>query len=162
MKEIVSKLREFHKKQRFELDHPLQSCQDARTTALLSDLAADLKLLTIDLERQCTDRRRDVRLRRAQLMVEETGEVVEAMRDLDEEKLCDGLADDQFVTIGTSETFGLPTRDALVEVCDSNLTKDLRAVEDHRLRHKGPNYRPPDMRRVIDDFRARLIGFDEH
>lgn len=153
MHEVIAKLREFHKKQRFALDVDLTSCTDTECDDYLDELANDLALLAADIERTCAHVK-DVRLHRAQLMVEEVGEVIEAMRDRDEEKLVDGLADTQFVTVGTSETFGLPTRSALVEVCDSNLTKDARSDADHRLRSKGPNYRVPDMKRVLNAWRA--------
>jgi hypothetical protein len=93
-------------------------------------------------------------MHRAQLMVEELGETIEAMAKLDDVALVDGLSDLQFVTIGASEAFGLPTEAGLNEVCDSNLTKDPRSDADHRLRDKGPNYRPPNILRVLDEWYA--------
>lgn len=151
MHEVIAKLRKFHKKQRFALDVDLSSCTDAECDDRLHELASDLARLASGVEHACSTIK-DVRLHRAQLLVEEVGEVIEALSNHDEEKLVDGLADTQFVTVGTSETFGLPTRNALVEVCDSNLTKNQRSDADYRLRSKGPDYRPPDVKRILAEW----------
>lgn len=153
MQDIIKKLRAFHTKQRFTLDADLCDCEDVQTTNWLFDVAADLQLMATDLEKRCGGRC-DTRLHRVQLMVEELGESIEAMAHNDEVALVDGLSDLLFVAIGTSEAFGLPTEQGLNEVCNSNLTKDPRAEADHRLRSKGPNYRPPDIKGVLETWRA--------
>lgn len=157
MQDVIKKLREFHKKQRFALDVSLFDCKDAQTTNWLFDVAAGLRLIATVLEERCGGHC-DARLLRVQLMVEELSETVEALAHNDEIALVDGLSDLQFVTVGTSETFGLPTEQGLNAVCDSNLTKNPRAKADHRLRNKGPDYRPPDVKGVLEAWRAHNDG----
>lgn len=155
MHEIIEKLRTFHIKQRFALDIPLTACDDTVVNDKLNDLATDLQNAAAELERQCAHNR-DPRLHRAQLLVEEVGESIEAMCHRDEVALIDGLSDTLFVAIGTSETFGLPTEAGLNEVCNSNLTKAPRSNADHRLRDKGTSYVPPKLGRVLDDWRVHF------
>lgn len=155
MRKVIEKLRTFHIKQRFALDVPLATCNDEDADGTLDDLATDLQDAAAKLEKQCANIR-DVRLHRAQLLVEELGETIEAMCHQDEVALIDGLSDTLFVAIGTSETFGLPTEAGLNEVCDSNLTKAARSDADHRLRDKGASYVPPKLGRVLDDWRVHF------
>jgi NTP pyrophosphatase (non-canonical NTP hydrolase) len=96
----------------------------------------------------------DTRLRRAQILVEELAETIEAMAHCDEVAFLDGLSDLMFVTIGTAISFGLPITEGLTEVCKSNLTKRPRKDGDIRLRDKGPDYVAPDMQKILLEHRG--------
>lgn len=99
----------------------------------------------------------DVRLMRAHLMLEELSEVMFALEEQRSVDLLDGLADLRYVTDGTAATFGLPLEEAFDEVHASNMSKSTAAelgrmtMDDPRLRNKGPNFRRPDLLKVIDD-----------
>lgn len=102
------------------------------------------------------DRPEDVRLTRAHLILEEAAEVLRALANRDRVQLLDGLADLAYVTFGTAVAYGLPLDAALVEVHRSNMTKERQAddPENVRMRDKGPNYEPPDLRRVLEEHHA--------
>jgi predicted HAD superfamily Cof-like phosphohydrolase len=60
---------------------------------------------------------------RARLMVEELGEVVDAMVKGDVVELADGLADLQYVLLGTAVSAGIDLGPVFDEVCKKNLEK---------------------------------------
>jgi len=150
MNEAIQKLREFHIKHRFPLDKNLEHYKSKDVSDILKQKALALKNLAVGLE-NFLQTNNELRIHRAHLMIEELAESILAMANNNEEELLDGLSDLQFVTIGTSESFGLPTEEGLLEVCDSNLTKATRQFGDVRLRVKGESYVPPDMKRVIKE-----------
>lgn len=99
---------------------------------------------------------RVIRALRMHLVLEETSELIEAVLSRDEEKVLDACCDLQYVTVGTSVTWGLPHDVAFVEVHRSNMTKTSRKDlkdDDLRLRSKGEGYQPPDIARVIRESR---------
>ena len=162
MNTLVSKTKVFHIKHGFTLDRRLTDLpDDIETTVELEEAAMSLLQLAAHLE-QVMVVLKDPRIARTQLMVEELGEVVEALRDKNEESALDGLSDLAFVTIGTCLAFDLPFIDGLTEVCDSNLTKDKRSKTDIRLRDKGPSYRPPNMKHVLLNRGVNVIGIRTH
>ena len=141
----------FHCKQGFSIDEDLTALKwhSIMSEFLEKDIAnALLELATImeEMMKTCTD----PRLARTQLMVEELGEAILGLANCDELETLDGLADLEFVTKGTAIAFGLPLPQAVDEVCASNLTKAPRKKDDIRLRDKGPNYVPPNLKRVLD------------
>lgn len=72
---------------------------------------------------------------------------------LDREALAKELADVLYVVYGTGVALGIDLDEALAEVHRSNLSKlvDGRPVLDAGGKvMKGPNYRPPDMRRAAN------------
>lgn len=102
--------------------------------------------------------RGDVRLIRAKLIISEAAEVLEALRDRDEVALADGLADLEYVTIGTATTYEIPLGDVFDEVHRSNLTKSTvgESVKNHSGdKGKGENYSPPDVAGAIARGRDR-------
>lgn len=96
------------------------------------------------------------RANRAHLMVEELSELMAAMREGDEVKALDALADLLYVVLGTADTFDLPVAAAFAEVHRSNMTKEAQAddPERARCRDKGPRYSPPDLEGVLREHRA--------
>ena len=140
----------FHCKQGFSINEDLTKLKEhvIMSAFLEKDVANELLHLATAMEemmKTCTD----PRLARTQLMVEELGEAILGLANCDELETLDGLADLEFVTKGTAIAFGLPLPQAVDEVCASNLTKAPRKKDDIRLRDKGPNYVPPNLKRVL-------------
>jgi len=153
MDALVEKTRQFHEKQKFPIAMRLVDCSITRTDDKLSDVATDLLYIAHDLEKLMKSNVHDTRLVRAQIMIEELGETIEALVQRDEISLLDGLSDLMFVTIGTALTFDMPIIAGLNEVCDSNLTKAPRSTLDARLRNKGADYKAPDMKTILEGAR---------
>ncbi len=100
---------------------------------------------------------KDPRALRAELMLEELGESLEALAKGHELALLDGLADLLYVTFGTATTFDLPATLAFQEVHRSNMTKSRRLDHAAGVTGKGPQFRPPDLRRVLNQHRGREV-----
>lgn len=92
----------------------------------------------------------DKRLLRAHLLIEELGETLIAMGGGRELDTLDGLTDLLYVLIGAAITFDLPLCEAFNEVHSSNMTKSATGP---RLRDKGSNYRPPQLAKVLKEYR---------
>jgi len=92
---------------------------------------------------------------RSHLILEETSELLDAMSIGDELRALDALADLLYVLIGTAVTLDLPLPEAFVEVHRSNMTKQKQADDPDaaRVRSKGPNYSPPDLKSILDNYR---------
>lgn len=148
----VEKTKLFHCKQNFALNKDLTKFT---TSDLLVDVGNELLTTSIMLENLMkTDD--DLRLARAQIMIEELGETIIGLAYVDEIATLDGLSDLAFVTIGTAISFDLPLIEGLNEICDSNLTKSPHKKDDARLRDKGPDYRPPKIKRVLALYRGMI------
>lgn len=91
----------------------------------------------------------DVRIQRAQLYVEEIAELFESFITKNKVDCLDGLSDVEFINQGTAIAFGMPLEQGHLEVCRSNLTKEVRKEDDPRLRDKGPNYSPPLLHELV-------------
>ena len=100
----------------------------------------------------------DPRTIRAQLLCEELAETFDAMAIGDETLLLDGLTDLLYVTLGTSVSFDLPIVPAFYEVHRSNMTKQC---DDVRVRHKGKEYKQPDLRSILDAHRMDAQQLNE-
>ena len=148
MKDAIKKLRKFHRKHNFPLDQDLTTAKDDVAIASIKEVACLILTISQKLEDTLAETKSSA-VRRAQLMTEELGEALEGLANQDEEKLLDGLADSIFVNIGTAESYGLPIYEALIEVCNSNLTKAARNESDLRLRDKGDNYVAPDLKAIL-------------
>jgi phosphoribosyl-ATP pyrophosphohydrolase len=116
----------------------------------------------VQLERELAanyaEDRSDTRMIRAKLIVSEAAEVLEALRDRDEVALADGLADLEYVTIGTATAYLIPIGDVFDEVHRSNMTKSTvgEAVKNHSGdKGKGEDYSPPDVAGAIARGRSR-------
>lgn len=97
--------------------------------------------------------RRDPRLLRAKLMLSELSEVLDALATRDEVALADGLADLEYVTVGTAVTFAIPLGATFDEVHRSNMTKSTvaEAVANHTGdKGKGPGYEEPRIAEVLE------------
>jgi len=143
-------MREFMSKQGLPLDLQLERLPEGdrwlNFAAGILQNAADL--LETELET-------DIRVYRAQLMMEELGEVIRAMVEVSDSYLLDGLSDLLYVTIGTGCTFNLPTIPGFWEAHRSNMTKAVRAPNDPRIRDKGKDWEEPDFERVLEEHRCK-------
>lgn len=151
----VDMVRQFHEKHDFPADHPLESHLGKTVLTLdeircsLEDIASDIK--TEALERQAAG---DERLYRMYLMIEELAEVADGLYKCDNDLVLDGLADLRYVSDGTAVTYGLPLEEGVQEVQRSNMTKKVRdKVNDPRMRNKGPDYVPPNLKAVLEKYR---------
>lgn len=101
--------------------------------------------------------RRDERFMRAQLMLEELGEALDAMARADEVDLTDALADLAYVVEGTACTFSLPLGWAFDEVHLSNMSKgEVRHADG--VKGKGEGYQPPRIAMLLAELRKRQGG----
>ena len=157
MLEQVNKTRQFHRKQEFSINKDLKNYiteEYESTSAYILEIAEDFLSRAILMEMKMKDH--DPRFARTQLMIEELGETILGLANCDEQETLDGLSDLAFVTIGTAIAFGLPIAEGLDEVCDSNLTKAKRSKDDPRLRDKGSDYKPPNLKRILDEHRKSI------
>ena len=92
-------------------------------------------------------KKKDPRLLRATLMVEELAELLDAMSNQSFLKVADGIADLLYVVLGTSECYNMEAEDLFEEVHRSNMTKQVST--DIRVRDKGPHYVAPDLAGIL-------------
>ena len=154
MKDVIEKLREFHRKHDFPLDQNINAEIDEVSLKVIRYASYTLLSVACKLE-HTLEQTKSPAIRRVHFMVEELGETLQALAAQDEEELLDGLADSIFVDIGTAEAYGLPIYEALIEICNSNLTKATRNALDLRLRDKGSSYIAPDLKRVLNEWRNK-------
>jgi len=154
----VNQVRKFMEKQEFPVNLDIRNMPSSAIlrfeSTQLSTAASTLFMEARLLEKYVEANNTSTRIARAQLMIEELAEIIEAMITGDEEELLDGLADLLFVTLGTAITFNMPIEEAHEEVCKSNLTKCKRdQSKDPRIRCKGENYVPPKIKEVLEKYR---------
>lgn len=138
--------REFHTKHGFPLDQampPVSMEVAIQLTRVEGDLA-DVAVQAMDPD--CLP------LYRLHLIAEEAAELAKSLRAGDRVAAADALADLLYVVIGTAESYGLPWLELLEEVHRSNMTKQLRTADNIRMRDKGPDYRPPNISQVLDQY----------
>ena len=139
MNSEIEMVREFHRKHRLPaVSLPVtQFMQLSSATRIINDQAVALgKMIEFT---------NDARMLRAHLMTEELGETLHGLMWGNRELLLDGLADLQYVIIGTAITYDLPLKEAFEEVHNSNMTKS-RSKGNHP---KGPHFIPPDIAGVL-------------
>lgn len=139
---------EFHQHLKISLRQEMPTHQNSK----LDHIGRQIAKLAGDLESWMKHEPDDGRWLRAHLMVEEVGELCVAMAAGDVVEVLDGLADLEYVTVGSAEMFGLPLDEAFDEVHRSNMTKEKQPDDPSsaRVRVKGPNYSPPDIKGVLE------------
>lgn len=157
MREALKKLREFHSKHGFAQDLKLLAATDQFSDE--SRRLIDLGTLLCYVAEGLQSEKEDPRMMRAHLLIEELGETIKAMACGNVVDTLDGLADLTYVVLGTAVAFGLPLAEAFDEVHASNMTKQRQTMDanGHRLRMKGPDYRPPDIKRILVEY-GKLAG----
>lgn len=95
---------------------------------------------------------------RLALIKEEVQELEDALAAGDIVEVYDALLDIAWVTSGSFHTFGLPLEPGLEEVARSNRTKlgedGLPVYNEMGKVVKGPNYSPPNLKEVLDDYQS--------
>lgn len=124
----------------------------------LGDIAEELHDIAEWLESKIKRGEKDQRWVDCQLMVEEVSEAVHALSVGDEIGFLDALADTAYIIFGRARTYNLPLREAFEEVHRSNMTKEKQPDDaaKERVRVKGPNYSPPDLKKVLADYRDQF------
>ena len=93
-------------------------------------------------------------------MLSELSEVLDALATRDEVALADGLADLEYVTVGTAVTFAIPLGATFDEVHRSNMTKlgenGLPVLREDGKSLKGPNYEPPRIAEILEAMRETV------
>ena len=147
MKEAMRKVAEFCDKNRFPRGLSLRD-MPADYDFCMEETGKRLIELGQMFERSYSKRQEDIRLLRIHLLLEELGELIQAMGDHDDTRAFDGLIDLLYVAIGAGVTFDYPLSEGFDEVAKSNMTKER---SDPRLRDKGDNYIPPDLDKILKD-----------
>jgi len=91
----------------------------------------------------------DVKILRLRLMMEELGEVAMAIHSGDLELIADGLADLEYVVVGTAIAFGIPHSAVFKEVHRSNMTKRPLDKTNKGGKVTKEGYEPPQITEVI-------------
>lgn len=85
---------------------------------------------------------------RNSLMQEEPSELSRALVEGDLVKVADAIADSLYVILGTAVALGIDAQAIFEEVHRSNMTKDV--ASNGGWHPKGPNFRPPDLRPLLE------------
>jgi predicted HAD superfamily Cof-like phosphohydrolase len=150
MQREMTFVREFHEKMQISPTQPMQQTMLGRL-----DSTSDLVLAASkELEHWG---KFDERYTRMHLIFEEAAELGKALAEANEVEAVDGLCDLLYVCFGTAVAFDWPIVNAFNEIHMSNMTKEKQPDDpsSHRVRSKGPNYRAPDIARILQMHRGK-------
>ena len=144
-------VRLFHERFGFPVDAPLGRPETEpavyggkraeNVEATLSTMSRTLKSVAVHLREHAED----LRAARASLVLEEAGELLEALYHGSRVDVADDLADLAYVTYGTAVSYGIDLDGAIAEVHRSNMTKtpgDFKPVKD-------AGYQPPELAQFL-------------
>lgn len=120
MKKATEQVRAFHERHGFPNGTNLVPPMKSYDVRQLKSTAAAL----IEMAKSMINSP-EISVQRLSLMLEEMGEVVNAVVDGDLIELADGLADLAYVTAGTAVSYAIPLGDVFDEVHESNMTKPV-------------------------------------
>lgn len=154
-------IKAFAQKHNFAVEIPISDPRHRRSSSTdhvkyqehLEMVGNLLGWMSHNIEKRC-EGAYDTRLLRVHLILEEMSELVHGMVNYDEEEMLDALADLVYVVVGTAVSYDLPIAEAFAEVQRSNMTKAVRKPGDLRLRDKGSEYSPPNMKAILEAHRA--------
>jgi NTP pyrophosphatase (non-canonical NTP hydrolase) len=149
MKDEMTALKQFQDKYNVSKEQRMYST----ASILMRGWAQTLIGLSKEME-QYVDKE-DKRFLRIHLLTEELGELCEAMANGNEVPALDGITDLLYVLIGTAVTFDWPLPDSFWEVHASNMTKTRKSDDPGRIRDKGPDFQPPDLKGVLYSWRQQ-------
>jgi hypothetical protein len=123
----------------------------------LAHVGATLSTLAEELSKYIS--KKDCRPLRQHLHIEEEAELSVALSARDEVAILDALADKLYVILGTASILDLPLGEAFVAVHQSNMSKEKQPDDPlaERVRDKGPNYKAPDLAKVLSDYRKKQL-----
>ncbi len=156
MQDQINQVRDFHERMQISKtqqlpSRPLNGAECAYCLLVIKDVANRFEPMGAY----------DERFNRLHLIAEELAELGEALaRGCDgtpedrlnyETAVLDALADLTYVVFGSAVAFDLPLANGFSEVHASNMTKEKQPTDPsaHRVRAKGPNYRPPNLKEII-------------
>jgi len=90
-----------------------------------------------------------VAMMRLSLIMEEVGELAQALQAGNELAAVDAITDLLYVTLGTAIAYGWDLNIAFDEVHASNMSKARRGEDDPRLRNKGETFVEPCLTRAL-------------
>lgn len=120
MKKNLDQVKEFHERHGFAVKESLLSPMKVHDIRQLKATGSSL----IEIAKSMISSP-ELSVQRLSLMLEEMGEVVEAVLDNDVVSLSDGLADLIYVVCGTAVAYGIPLDEIFDEVHSSNMTKPV-------------------------------------
>lgn len=159
----------FHLKFGFPIKRRLLQDQDLDRSQHLQDLGVQFR---DDAESILSDaissaaKENDNRFYRAHLIIEEVGEVLDALGKREEVDLADALGDLIYVLLGTAVTYDIPMEEVFDEIHRSNMTKTRDAKNDPRMKQGKllESYSEPELRQAIEEGRqnasARIVSDD--
>ena len=159
---------EFHTRLAFPRNQPFVPLLHPRLRKLFSAVSATMTQYASELQDAAVDPKLDASDRtwalRFHLMTEELDEAFAAVLDGDETSLLDALTDLLYVVFGTGDVLDLPLGEAFVAVHASNMTKSRQKSDKFadRVRDKGPDYVPADLRELLKSYRASRRAADAH
>ena len=146
----------FHEKFGFKIDQNLEAEDHPNSASWCYWISQQLKHKLIppieEGAKNYSREKDDERLYRMYLILEEAMELAEALSERNEVLAADAIADLLYVVVGAAVTFNIPIPECWKEVQKSNMSK---ARTDHRMRDKGPDYKPADFVKAINDGRLR-------
>lgn len=113
---------EFMDKHDFPCGESMDDYRNAQLSELLFDFADQLKSMQQQLKHNYCD---NLRGARAQLVLEEVGELMEALAYRNRKQVADAVGDIEYVVLGLAESFGINSEKVFCEVHDSNMSKDV-------------------------------------
>lgn len=155
MRDEQKMVEEFHRKLGFPVDVGFVPLQGEEILGLVEaaagenhDTAEALLKASIDARLDVSDRVMALRLH---LIAEEFSEALAAVHNGDEQEFYDALLDMLYVILGTGVVFDFPLAAGFAEVHRSNMTKERQPSDKfaNRVRSKGPNYVPPDLKGIM-------------
>ena len=148
-------VKEFHEKNGFKVDANLLCENSIEGNVCLQIAASSLASLCDSIKHNAikTQAAGDERTYRFWLMCEELQEAAQALLVKDEVALADACGDLHYVTSGTMVSYDLPMNETCEEIHRSNMSKQKRTKDNVRMRNKGKDWAPPDLRMVIDKYR---------
>lgn len=126
---------------------------DVQTVLILAYTAQQLRMLATALYNAATNETTgekticDLKLFRMALIIEEAAEIAMALAGTNDADLAQELADLEYVTIGTAETFAIPLDPVFEAVHAANMTKASSASTKSG---KGDNYVKPDIAAILN------------
>lgn len=162
--EVAKCIQEFHDKMKFEMyDLYEESVNDEVRSVVNHDLMKAKDALSYRSNKLQALVKFSTRATRGHLITEEASEALNGLLTKDEEQLLDGLIDLLYVTVGTLVAYNLPVGEAFIEVQSSNMSKEKQATDPYanRVRDKGPNYRPPNLKEVLERWKKEQRSWAE-